>query len=405
MCLPRINVVVVHKKELRSLEPADTYLIAPSEEMGDTDFHKALSALLKEEPWRQVLVYTDRQGFFRLLFPYYAPFILALTAPTFGPEELNKISNELYTFHYAGLMAGAQRDYYLPQNTMPIDEKGYLSLLQAIRTSGERRPDRTGVGTLSTFGEKVVYSLTGDRIPLFTTKRVSFRNVLEELLFFMRGETDTRKLEERKVRIWHGNTTKDFIAQRGLPYEEGDMGPMYGFQWRHAGIEYEGAGANYSDEGLDQLAELVEQIKRDPFSRRHLLVNWNAAQISQMVLAPCHVLAQFSVSADGKYLDCLMYQRSGDMFLGVPYNVASYGLLTHIIAKLCGLQARKLIHMLGDAHIYLSHIKQVDKQLSRFTTRSPSVRFPMKALDEYVAEDFELLHYHPHPGIKAEMAV
>lgn len=387
------------------MPPASDHIVTPYTQDAETKFHWLVSNNLKQMSFQTIYIYSDVDRFFKMIFPYYAPFLIGIIAPGLRLTVINRISEELRTFYKLGLAPGMQNDYYFPPSSTECDELGYLSLLQRIRMFGEPRPDRTGVGTLSTFGEKVVYALTGNRIPLFTTKHVSFRNIVEELLFFVRGDTDTQKLEQKGVKIWQGNTTAEFLKGRDLPYRQGDMGPMYGFQWRHAGVEYEGAEKDYSNKGLDQLAELVAQIKKDPFSRRHLLVSWNAAQISQMVLAPCHILAHFSVSADGNYLDCLMYQRSGDMFLGVPYNVASYGLLTHMVAKQCGLRARRLVHMLGDAHIYQSHVSQVEQQLLRLPTRAPSVRFRKKPLDEYVLDDFEVLHYHPHRSIKAKMAI
>jgi dihydrofolate reductase/thymidylate synthase len=188
------------------------------------------------------------------------------------------------------------------------EEYQYLNSLKHIMENGESRPDRTGVGTTSIFGMKMEYDIS-ERLPVITTKRVSINNILRELLFFISGKTDTRILEEQGCKIWKGNTSREFLDSRGLDYEEGDIGSAYGFQWRHWGAEYDGMQTDYTDKGVDQLSELITGIKEDPHSRRHILSAWNVSQLSTMALHPCHMMCQFYVSGDRKFLDCQLYQR------------------------------------------------------------------------------------------------
>lgn len=295
------------------------------------------------------------------------------------------------------------------------EEQKYLNLLRKIMETGEERKDRTGINTKSLFGEKVEYDIT-KRIPVFTTKKVEFDIILKELLFFISGKTDTRILESQGVKIWRANTSKEFLEKQGLDYDVGDMGPGYGFQWRHSGDAYlgpEGPIPN-SDKvvkynGVDQLQNVIQSIKSDPFSRRHIINSWNPSQISQMALPPCHVMCQFYVSADREWLDCMLYQRSGDMFLGVPFNVASYAFLTWMIAHLTNLKPRKLIHIIGDAHIYTNHFSQVKKQLTREPLPLPMLSFRQGAkilqIDDFKLENFIIDNYQSWPTIPAEMAV
>lgn len=286
-------------------------------------------------------------------------------------------------------------------------EHKYLSLMKKIMKKGEVRKDRTGVGTKSLFGVKMKFDLS-KQFPLFTTKRVPRLMVFKELLFFISGETDTKILEKQKVNIWKGNTSKEFLVKRGLQYEEGDYGPSYGFQWRHFGAKYEGCNKDYTGKGVDQLTKLIDQIKNNPYSRRHILTAWNPSQLDEMPLPPCHAWCQFYVSED-KHLDCQLYQRSGDMFLGVPFNVASYSALTYIMAHLTGLKPGKLIHIIGDAHIYLNHQKQVEEQLSRTPMPFPKLKIvgrdTIKTIDDFKLNNLKIEGYNSWPSIKAKMAV
>lgn len=288
------------------------------------------------------------------------------------------------------------------------DEYQYLEALKGVSEIGESKMDRTGTGTTSHFGLKMKFDISS-RIPLVTTKKVSFKNVLSELLFFVSGKTQINELFDKGVKIWSENTSKKFLEQRGLDYEEGDMGPGYGFQWRHWNAEYTGAESEYTNKGIDQLSLLIKGIRDDPHSRRHILSCWNPEQLSEMALPPCHILAQFNVSGDKKHLDCQLYQRSGDMFLGVPYNIACYALLTRMIAHVTNLQARNLIIILGDAHIYNNHGDQVKKQLGRTPHPFPRLKFrkpnSIQEIDDFTFDSFILEGYTSWPAITAKMAV
>lgn len=260
------------------------------------------------------------------------------------------------------------------------NELVYLSLLADVLKRGKRREDRTGVGTIGVFGAQCVYDLH-DSFPLLTTKKIPFRHVAEELFWFLRGETSNKTLVDKGVTIW--NEWAD---------ENGNLGPIYGKQWRDFG-------------GVDQVLLIQRQIRKNNTSRRILLSAWNPPEIDQMALPPCHVLAQFYVS-DGE-LDCQLYQRSADLFLGVPFNVASYSLFTVLLAKATGLKPGRFIHTLGDAHIYLNHVEQVKLQLSRQVLLPPTleVKLARENVWEYQYEDLVLSNYNPHPAIKAEVAV
>ncbi|VDM42400.1 unnamed protein product [Toxocara canis] len=338
------------------------------------------------------------------------------------------------------------------------DELKYLRQIRQIIEEGDTVIDRTGVGTRSIFGLHSTYSLRNGVIPLLTTKRVYWKGVVEELLWFIRGDTDAKRLSVKNVKIWDANGSREFLDGRGFTDRpEGDLGPIYGFQWRHFGAEYRGTEADYSGEGVDQLSDVIQQIKNNPNSRRIILNAWNVKDLSQMALPPCHTLAQFAVR-NGE-LSCQMYQRSGDMGLGVPFNLASYGLLTHMIAHVCGLKyisapafvsrsaylkrgklqcKRSLLtlgsygyepgvgkpgfgaclerllsetgflhHVLGDAHVYLNHIGALNQQLTRQPRPFPTVRFEGKIefIDDFTTESIILEGYRPMASIKMDMAV
>jgi thymidylate synthase len=261
----------------------------------------------------------------------------------------------------------------------------YHDLLRHILERGTRKQDRTGTGTISVFGYQMRFDLS-EGFPLLTTKKVHTRSVIHELLWFLKGDTNIAYLKENGVSIW------DEWAD-----EQGNLGPVYGHQWR----SWSGAdGKTY-----DQIKDLLEQIKKNPDSRRLIVSAWNVADISLMKLPPCHSLFQFYVS-DGK-LSCQLYQRSADVFLGVPFNIASYALLTHMIAQACGLRVGEFIHTFGDAHLYINHLNQVQEQLSRDFRPLPQLRLNPDVLDLFAFrfEDIVILNYHPHPAIKAPVAV
>ncbi|MEZ4814837.1 MAG: thymidylate synthase [Bdellovibrionota bacterium] len=261
----------------------------------------------------------------------------------------------------------------------------YLNLLRHVLEQGTPKTDRTGTGTLSVFGYQSRYDLSRG-FPLLTTKKIHFKSVAHELLWFIKGETNTRYLKENGVSIW------DEWAD-----ESGNLGPVYGAQWRswpsHKGGE------------IDQLLNLEENLKKDPHSRRHIISAWNVACLEDMHLPPCHAFFQFYV-ADDK-LSCQLYQRSADVFLGVPFNIASYALIVHMLAQTCGYQVGEFIHTLGDAHLYTNHIEQAKLQLTRTPGVLPKLRLnpDVKSIVDFKFEDFEVLEYTPQPGIKAPIAV
>lgn len=292
------------------------------------------------------------------------------------------------------------------QNETSGDEHVYLDLVKRILTEGEKKNNRTLVPTIQIFGVMSRYSLKDGRIPLLTTKKMFWRGIVEELLWIISGSTNTKVLQEKGVNIWNDNSSREFLDKRGLKgYEEGDIGPSYGFQWRHFGAEYKGMKEDYKGKGVDQLLLVINMLKSDPSSRRIVLNSWNASQIDIIALPMCHVMCQFDVN-ERRELKCTMFQRSADVGLGVPFNIASYSLLTHMIAQICDLKATEFIHMIGDAHIYLNHIRPLQSQLKR----KPSETFPIvninknkKSIDDFTFEDFELIGYTPHPPIEMKM--
>nr|CAI5855914.1 unnamed protein product [Callosobruchus analis] len=244
------------------------------------------------------------------------------------------------------------------------EEYQYLNHIKKILEQGVKRGDRTGVGTYSIFGAQMRYSLYDETFPLLTTKRVFWRAVVEELLWFIRGSTNAIELKEKNIHIWDANSTREFLDSIGLKdREEGDLGPVYGFQWRHFGAEYKGMHADYTNKGIDQLAHVINTIKTRPTDRRIIMCAWNPVDIPEMALPPCHCLCQFFVANDE--LSCQLYQRSADMGLGVPFNIASYALLTYMIAHVTGLKPGEFIHTLGDSHVYLNHKEALMEQLKR----------------------------------------
>jgi thymidylate synthase len=276
--------------------------------------------------------------------------------------------------------------------------KTYLNALKFVLENGTIRPDRTSTGTIGVFGMQQRYDL-GQGFPAVTTKKLAFKACLSELLWFIEGSGDENRLREllhgsrdsEKSTIWTANATATYWTPKAK--FAGDLGRVYGVQWRDFG-------------GVDQLLKLVEGIKQDPYGRRHIITAWNPAELDQMALPPCHCFAQFYVSADNK-LSCQMYQRSCDMFLGVPFNVASYSLLTHMIAQVCGLGVGEFVHVLGDAHIYLNHVEQVKEQLSREPLPAPRlwINPDVQDITTFTMEDFRLDGYQSLASIKAPMAV
>jgi thymidylate synthase len=266
----------------------------------------------------------------------------------------------------------------------------YLDLLQRILDDGVEKGDRTGTGTRSVFGHQMRFDLA-EGFPLVTTKKVHTRSVFAELLWFLRGDTNVKWLQDRGVTIWDEWADAD-----------GDLGPVYGYQWR--------SWPTPDGRHVDQVAQVVERLRTDPDSRRHLVSAWNVADIPDMALAPCHAMFQFYVApqADGPgRLSCQLYQRSGDAFLGVPFNIASYALLTHMVAQVTGLEVGEFVHTLGDAHLYLNHLDQARLQLTREERPLPQLRLDpsVTELDAFDLEHVEVVGYDPHPAIRAPIAV
>lgn len=277
----------------------------------------------------------------------------------------------------------------------------YLDLLDKVLTQGVARGDRTGTGTVGVFGHQMRFDLA-DGFPLLTTKKLHLRSIIHELLWFLRGETHVAPLQEAGVRIWNDWATAEQTARFGR--QEGDLGPVYGHQWRNFGATLKADGT-YERDGVDQIERLIETIRTNPNSRRMIVTGWNPKEADQVALPPCHTLFQFYVQ-DGR-LSCQLYQRSADIFLGVPFNIASYSLLLMMIAQVCDLQPGEFVHTMGDAHLYSDHLEQARLQLTRETrprpimTLDPSVR----ELKDFRFEHFKLTEYDPHPHIKARVSV
>lgn len=268
--------------------------------------------------------------------------------------------------------------------------KNYLELLQDILENGKHKQDRTGTGTLSVFGRQLRFDLS-EGFPLITTKKIHLPSVVHELLWFLSGNTNIRYLQENGIKIWEA------WADRF-----GNLGPVYGEQWRRW-IEMDDSRNGYSE--IDQIAEVIESIKKDPDSRRHLVSAWNVSELKYMKLPPCHYSFQFVVN-EGK-LSCIFNMRSTDVFLGLPFNIASYALLTHMIAQQCDLEVGELVYSGADVHIYLNHIEQVKEQLTREPYPLPTLHIKRKpeSIDDYVYEDFDFIGYKHHPAIKAPVSV
>jgi len=291
-------------------------------------------------------------------------------------------------------------------------EQVYLNALKEILETGEHRPDRTGVGTISKFGVQLRFNLE-EGFPAVTTKKLAWRSVVSELLWFIEGSGDEFRLKEilhgdrysDKKTIWSDNAVAEYWTKKKLQRHEGDLGRIYGVQWR----KWRAPLIRINKvvlQNCDQLLNLIEGIKEDPYGRRHIISAWNPGEIGLMALPPCHMMSQFYVSREGK-LSCQMYQRSADMFLGVPFNVASYALFTHMIAQACDLGVGELVIVLGDAHIYENHVKQVKDQLKREPLPLPTLHLNsnIKEVTRFTMDDISLIDYQSHDAIPAPMAV
>ncbi|KAK0308751.1 Thymidylate synthase [Friedmanniomyces endolithicus] len=313
----------------------------------------------------------------------------------------------------------------------PHQEQQYLSLIRLLITTGEHRPDRTGTGTRSLpFPPQHKYTLSRPDgtliLPLLTTKRVFLRAVIAELLWFIAGDTNAATLQNQNVHIWDGNASRQYLDSVGLDHrEEGDLGPVYGFQWRHFGAPYTDCHADYTGKGIDQLAEVLRKLRHTPYDRRIILSAWNPADLSLMALPPCHMFAQFYVAfppssptrqnPDGSTskrgtLHTLLYQRSCDMGLGVPFNIASYALLTHMLAHCADLIPGTLTHTMGDAHVYLDHEEALRVQVEREPRDFPTLEIEARreagcGIDGWGVEDFVVRGYEPWKGLAMKMSV
>lgn len=291
--------------------------------------------------------------------------------------------------------------------------KQYLDMCRYILEHGEDRPDRTGTGTSSVFGYQTRYDLR-EGFPLLTTKKMYLRPIAEELLWFIKGDTNIKYLVDRNVKIWNewpyedfkksedfnGETLEEFVEKikndDDFAKKHGNLGPVYGAQWR-----------NFNNEGTDQLMKLIDSLKNNPFSRRHIISAWNPSQVDEMALPPCHTLMQFYVSSDKKYLSCQLYQRSADTFLGVPFNIASYALLTCMLAQVCGYEPKEFIHTIGDAHIYKNHFDVVKTQIEREPLPLPRLVLnkDIDNLFDFKIEDIKLEGYQSHGPLKGKVSV
>lgn len=279
-------------------------------------------------------------------------------------------------------------------------ELNYINLIKKIINDGNDREDRTKIGTKSIFGEQLKFDLKNQTFPLLTTKKVFFRGVCEELFWFIRGDTNSKILSDKGVKIWDDFGKKEYLEKLGLSYDEHDLGPIYSHQWRFFNAKYEGSNRDYANNGIDQLSNVINELKKNPNSRRLFVSAWNPCQIDQMALPPCHVSYQFYVH--NNELSCHMYQRSCDILVGLPFNIASYSLLTYMIAHICGYTPKELIISLGDIHIYNNQLSNVNELINRKPFQFPKLTIKRKVeyIEDFKYEDFELIDYQFHPHIK-----
>lgn len=285
------------------------------------------------------------------------------------------------------------------------DEKKYLDLIKKVLEEGEIRNTRNSV-TKSLFSEKLDFDIS-ESIPFITTKKLAWKTVIKELLWFLSGSTDNKKLLDQDVKIWLGNSTREYMDSVGFTEREvNDLGPVYGHQWRHFNAEYENQKSDYTNKGVDQIQQVIQLLKNDPMSRRIILTAWNPCQISQMNLPPCHMMCQFYVTSN-KELSCMMYQRSADIGLGLPFNIASYAVLTYILGKLTNLKPKKLSITIGDAHIYENHIEALKEQITREPYQFPKLEINSEKeytkVEDFNINDFKIINYECFDKLKMDM--
>ena len=286
------------------------------------------------------------------------------------------------------------------------EEFQYLRLISEINTYGSMEEGRNGKAK-TIFGSAMHFDLSDNKLPLLTTKKVAFKTCLKELLWFINGNTDNKILKDQKVRIWNANASRDFLDSRGLVNNEvDDLGPVYGHQWRYFNAKYDNCNTDYTGKGVDQLQNIIDQLKNPDTrnSRRLVMSAWNPEQLDEMALPPCHILCQFCVTENNK-LSCSLYQRSGDVGLGVPFNIASYSILTHLIARHCSLEPKEFVYFLGNAHIYDDHIEVLKEQVTRKPYVFPKLNISCvkENISDYDVNDFNLIDYKYHEKIKMEM--
>jgi thymidylate synthase len=300
-------------------------------------------------------------------------------------------------------------------NTPLHEEHQYLNLIENIIENGFSQNGRNG-DTLSIFGHSMRFSLKDNKIPILTTKKTAWRTCLKELLWFINGSTDNKILQQQNVHIWDLNSSPQFLESRNLGYyETGILGPIYGFQWRHFNAQYDfnngtvlnsNSNSHTNNPGIDQLQQIIDSLKdtKERNSRRLIMTAWNPCQLDQMALPPCHILCQFNVH-DGNKLSCALYQRSGDVGLGIPFNIASYSFLTHLLAKHCGLEPYEFVYFLGNCHIYNQHIEAIKEQVVRKPFEFPTLEITCvkNNINDYTFEDFQINNYKSHEAIKMEM--
>ena len=293
---------------------------------------------------------------------------------------------------------------YFKKNYLNSEEYQYLDIMKDLMLNGDIRETRNAT-TFSKFGIKMEFDLKDNKIPILTTKRVACKTVIKELLWFINGSTDNQILQEQNVKIWDGNSSREFLDKNGFTdREENDLGPIYGFQWRHSGADYKTCKDDYTDQGIDQLQECIDTLKKDPYSRRMIVCSWNPKDIKKMALPPCHIMFQWYVDQD-KRLSLQLYQRSGDFFLGVPFNIMSYSVLIYMVAHLTNLKPGKFIHIIGDAHAYDCHIEAIKEQIKRVPNEFPTFKIKrnVNSINDFRLEDFEIINYNSHETIKADM--
>lgn len=285
------------------------------------------------------------------------------------------------------------------------EELQYLNLVKDILENGIKKQNRTGISTICKFGCSLRFNLKENKIPLLTTKKMYWKAIVEELFFFIKSQTDSKILSSKNIHIWKKYSSREYLDSIGLKeYPEGQLGPVYGFQWRHFGAKYIDSKEDYKNQGIDQLKDCINKIKNEPNSRRIIVSAWNPIDIPKMALPPCHVLFQFFVDEDTNELSCCLYQRSADVGLGLPFNIASYSLLTHLIAYVTERKPKEFIHFIGDTHIYELHVEKLKEQTKREPYEFPKVEITgPKDIDMLEPENIKLIGYKSHEKIELEL--